>query len=94
MDLESCHRHCLLQPEPIRAITQLVKAQQAYHSAASDALQGLIGEVQDAAVTAEAEFRYAWTQPHTIFFFSLACDLVKTLQVAFLLTHHLFFFFF
>jgi hypothetical protein len=49
----------LLQPEPIRAIAQLVKAQQAYHSAASDALQGLIGEVEDAAVTAEAEFRYA-----------------------------------
>lgn len=50
-------KRVLDDPEPIRAIAQLVKAQQAYHSAASDALQGLIGEVDDAAVTAEAEFR-------------------------------------
>ncbi|WAR57808.1 hypothetical protein PtB15_5B38 [Puccinia triticina] len=50
-------KRVLDDPEPIRAIAQLVKAQQAYHLAASDALQGLIGEVEDAAVTAEAEFR-------------------------------------
>ncbi|KAA1109063.1 hypothetical protein PGT21_032457 [Puccinia graminis f. sp. tritici] len=50
-------KRVLDDPEPIRAIAQLIKAQQAYHLAASDALQGLIGEVEDAAVTAEAEFR-------------------------------------
>ncbi|KAH9457679.1 hypothetical protein MJO28_004743 [Puccinia striiformis f. sp. tritici] len=50
-------KRVLDDPEPIRAIAQLVKAQQAYHSAANDALQGLIGEVEDAAVSAEAEFR-------------------------------------
>ncbi|KNZ55563.1 hypothetical protein VP01_264g5 [Puccinia sorghi] len=50
-------KRVLDDPEPIRAIAQLVKAQQAYHLAASEALQGLIGEVEDAAVTAEAEFR-------------------------------------
>ncbi|KAA1133153.1 hypothetical protein PGTUg99_021888 [Puccinia graminis f. sp. tritici] len=49
-------KRVLDDPEPIRAIAQLIKAQQAYHLAASDALQGLIGEVEDAAVTAEAEF--------------------------------------
>lgn len=50
-------KRVLDDPEPIKALAQLVRAQQAYHLAASEALQGLIGEVDDAAVSAEAEFR-------------------------------------
>ncbi|KAI8452730.1 BAR domain-containing family protein [Phakopsora pachyrhizi] len=50
-------KRVLDDPEPIKALAQLVKAQHAYHSSASNRLQGLIGEFEDAAVTAEAEFR-------------------------------------
>lgn len=47
------------QPEPIKALTELVKAQQAFHAVAADTLQGIVGEVEDAATKAEANFRCA-----------------------------------
>lgn len=45
------------QPEPIKAIAELAKAQQEYHTAAAASLQGVIGDVADAAAKAEADFR-------------------------------------
>ncbi|EGG01073.1 uncharacterized protein MELLADRAFT_50237 [Melampsora larici-populina 98AG31] len=50
-------KRVLDDPEPIQALSELIKAQHAYHLAASEQLQGLLGEVEDTAVAAQSAFR-------------------------------------
>lgn len=50
-------KRVLDDPVPIQALLELVKAQHMYHAAAAESLQGLVSEVEEASVTAEAEFR-------------------------------------
>ncbi|MBW0497343.1 hypothetical protein O181_037058 [Austropuccinia psidii MF-1] len=50
-------KRVLDDPEPIKALAELVRAQHSYHIAAAERLQVLLGEFDEAAVKAEAQFR-------------------------------------
>ena len=50
-------RSVLENPEPIKNLASLIKAQQEYYHAASEALSGVLGEVEESAVQAEADYR-------------------------------------
>jgi hypothetical protein len=45
------------QPEPLKNLNELVKAQLVYFSTASEALAGIQGEVEELSVAAEGEYR-------------------------------------
>ncbi|KAG0140273.1 hypothetical protein CROQUDRAFT_718702 [Cronartium quercuum f. sp. fusiforme G11] len=51
-------KRVLEDPEPIQALGELIKAQHAYHLAASEQLKGLLGEVEDTAVAAQSAFSF------------------------------------
>ncbi|KAM0756262.1 hypothetical protein T439DRAFT_320963 [Meredithblackwellia eburnea MCA 4105] len=55
-------RAVLENPEPIKNIASLVKAQQAYHAKAAEALAAITADVDEAVVAAEADFRKARAQ--------------------------------
>ena len=44
-------------PEPVKNINELVKAQLNYFAAAADALNTVQGEIEELAVAAEGEYR-------------------------------------
>ena len=48
--------HCL-QPEPIKNLNDLVKAQLAYHTAAAEALGGIQDDIEELSVAAEGDYR-------------------------------------
>lgn len=50
-------RSVLENPEPIKNLASLIKAQQEYYHAASEALSGVLSEVEESAVQAEADYR-------------------------------------
>jgi len=50
-------RACLESPTPVTALASLVKAQQAYHAQAADALASIQRELDAAANKAEQEYR-------------------------------------
>ncbi|THH08274.1 hypothetical protein EW145_g2805 [Phellinidium pouzarii] len=47
----------LENPEPLKNLNELVKAQLAYHAAAADALSTIQGDVEELSVAAEGEYR-------------------------------------
>ena len=49
----------MLQPEAIKNLNELVKAQLAYFAASADALNAIQGDIEELAVAAEGEYRYA-----------------------------------
>lgn len=55
---KSCVIH---QPEAIKNLNELVKAQLAYFSAGADALSAIQGDIEELSVAAEGEYRYANT---------------------------------
>jgi len=46
-----------LQPEPIKNLNELVKAQLIYFSTAAEALSSVQGEIEELSVAAEGEYR-------------------------------------
>jgi hypothetical protein len=50
-------RAVLENPEPIKNIASLVKAQQAFYAEAAAALESVQAELEEAGVTADAEYR-------------------------------------
>ena len=46
-----------LQPEPLKDLNELVKAQLAYHAAAAEALNAIQGDIEELSVAAEGEYR-------------------------------------
>ena len=50
------------QPEPIKNLASLIKAQQAYHAAAAESLAAVQAEFDEASVQAEADFRKSRAQ--------------------------------
>lgn len=54
-------RSVLENPEPIKNIHALLKAQQTFYAEASEALASVLGEVEEAGTQAEAEWRYVPT---------------------------------
>lgn len=50
-------RSVLENPEPIKNIHALLKAQQTFYAEASEALASVLGEVEEAGTQAEAEWR-------------------------------------
>lgn len=55
-------RSVLENPEPIKNLAALIKAQQAFHAAAADSLAAVQGELEEASVQAEAEYRKSRAQ--------------------------------
>lgn len=55
-------RSVLENPEPIKNLASLIKAQQAYNAKAAEILQGVLGEVEEAATLSEAEYRKSRAQ--------------------------------
>jgi hypothetical protein len=47
----------VLQPEPLKDLNELAKAQLLYYNAAAEALSTVQGEIEELAVAAEGEFR-------------------------------------
>ncbi|KAL5480474.1 GVP36 [Sanghuangporus weigelae] len=47
----------LENPEPLKDLNELVKAQLAYHSAAAEALNAIQGDIEELSVAAEGEYR-------------------------------------
>lgn len=52
----------LSQPEPIKNLAALVKAQQAFYAQAAEALAAVQGELDEAGVQAEADYRKSRAQ--------------------------------
>lgn len=52
-------RSVLENPEPIKNLHALLQAQQAFYAEASEAIQSVLGEVEEAGTAAEADWRYA-----------------------------------
>ena len=52
-------KNVLENPEPIAALNQLVKAQLVFHSTAAEALAAVQGEIEEASIAAEGEYRSA-----------------------------------
>lgn len=50
-------RSVLENPEPIKNLAALLKAQQTFYAEASEALASVLGEVEEAGTAAEAEWR-------------------------------------
>ena len=50
------------QPEPIKNLASMIAAQQAFHAQAAEALASIVGEVDEASVQAEADFRKSRAQ--------------------------------
>jgi hypothetical protein len=50
-------RSVLDNPEPIKNLAALVKAQQAFYAEAAEALGSVQGELEEAGVQAEADYR-------------------------------------
>jgi hypothetical protein len=48
---------CALQPEPIKNLNELAKAQLVYYNTAAEALSAVQGEIEELAVAAEGEYR-------------------------------------
>jgi hypothetical protein len=46
-----------VQPEPIKNLNELAKAQLAFHAAAAEALQAVQGEIDELSIAAEGEYR-------------------------------------
>ncbi|GAA6058593.1 hypothetical protein JCM10212_007032 [Sporobolomyces blumeae] len=55
-------RQVLENPEPIKNLAMLLKAQQTFHEEASGALKSVLGEVEGAAAEAEEEYRKSRAQ--------------------------------
>ncbi|KAL8286339.1 hypothetical protein RQP46_004827 [Phenoliferia psychrophenolica] len=55
-------RAVLENPEPIKNLASMIKAQQAFHARAAEALAAIAGEVDEANVQAEADFRKSRAQ--------------------------------
>ncbi|KDE05114.1 hypothetical protein MVLG_04457 [Microbotryum lychnidis-dioicae p1A1 Lamole] len=55
-------RSVLDSPEPIKNLAALVKAQQAFYAEAAEALASIQGEMEEASVQAEAEYRKSRAQ--------------------------------
>lgn len=51
-----------LQPEPIKNLASLIKAQQAFHAAAAESLAAVQAEFDEASVQADAEYRKSRAQ--------------------------------
>jgi hypothetical protein len=47
----------ILQPEPIKNLNELIKAQLLYFSVAAEALSSVQGEIEELSVAAEGEYR-------------------------------------
>lgn len=45
------------QPEPLKNLNELVKAQLVYFSTAAEALSAVQGEIEDLSIAAEGEYR-------------------------------------
>jgi hypothetical protein len=56
--LFSAHRHPLAQPEPLKDLNELAKAQLLYYNAAAEALSTVQGEIEELSVAAEGEYRW------------------------------------
>ena len=56
------HNVAWVQPEPIKNLNELTKAQLAFHAAAAEALQAVQGEIDELSIAAEGEYRWVmWT---------------------------------
>ena len=47
----------LMQPDSIKSLTALIKAQQEYHARSAEILAGITDEIEEAAVAAEVDYR-------------------------------------
>lgn len=63
--LENVGAHCLYvhiaepsQPEPLKDLNELAKAQLTFFAAAADALNAVQGEIEEISVSAEGDYRY------------------------------------
>lgn len=54
----------LLQPEPLKNLNELVKAQLIFYSTAAEALSTVQGEIEELSVAAEGEYRQVETLIH------------------------------
>lgn len=50
------------QPEPIKNLASLIKAQQAFYAQAAEALSSVVASVEEAQVQSEADFRKSRAQ--------------------------------
>ena len=54
----TCMKSVLENPEPIKNLNELVKAQLIFFTSAAETLSGVQGEIEELSVAAEGEYRY------------------------------------